>query len=54
MKYLLPVNKTSVIANRIGDTKETAEPYNIPGVARWEIFGRYTSGGTVGKRHAFK
>jgi hypothetical protein len=26
MKYLLPVNKTSLIAKRIGDIKETAEP----------------------------
>jgi len=54
MKYILPVNKTSVIAKRLGDTKETAEPCNIPGVAKQENFGRNTSVGTVGKRHAFK
>jgi len=52
MKYLLPVNKTSVIAKRIGDTKETAEPCSIPGVGRQESFGIYTSGDTVDKRHA--
>jgi len=54
MKCLLPVNETSVIANIIGDTKETTEPCNIPGVARQESFGRYTSGGNIGKRHVFK
>jgi len=52
MKYLLPLNKTSVIANRIGQTKGTAEPCNIPGEARQESCGRSTSEGTVGKRHA--
>jgi len=52
MKYLLPLNKTSVIANRIGQTKGTAEPCNIPGVARQGSFGRRTSEGTIGKRHA--
>jgi hypothetical protein len=54
MKYLLPVNNTSVIAKRIGDTKETAEPCNIPEVARQESFERNTSEGTVGKTHVFK
>ena len=52
MKYLLPVNKTSVIANKIGQTKGTAEPCNIPGVARQESFGRRTPKGTVGDRLA--
>ena len=56
MKYLLPVNITSVIAKRTGGTKETAEPCSIPRVARQESFGRNrpTSGGTIGKRHVFK
>jgi len=52
MKYLLPLNKTSAIANRIGQTKETVEPSNISGVARQENFGRCTAEGTVIKRHA--
>jgi len=54
MTYLLPVNKTSVIAKRTGDTKETAQLCNIPAVAIQESFGRNTSGGTVGKRCVFK
>jgi len=52
MKYLLLLNKTSVVANRIGQTKGTAEPCNIPRVARQESFGRCTSEGSVIKRHA--
>jgi len=43
-----------MIANRIGQTKGTAEPCNIPRVAREKSFGRCTSKGTVGKRHASK
>jgi hypothetical protein len=54
MTYLLPVKKTSVIAKRTGDTKETAESCNIPEVVRQESFRRKTSGGTAGKRHVFK
>ena len=52
MKSLLPLNETSVIANRIGQTKGTAEPCNIPGVARQGSFGRRTPKGTVGNRLA--
>jgi hypothetical protein len=53
MKYLLLLNKTSVIAKRIGQTKRTAKPSNISVVSRQESFGRCTSEGTVGKRHAY-
>jgi len=42
-----------VIAYRIGQTKGTAKPSNISGMARQESFGRCTSEGTVGKRHAY-
>jgi len=40
-------------SKEIDQTKRTAKPSNISGVARQESFGKCTSEGRVGNRHAY-